>query len=109
MRIYHFNSTQESGHTESIYAMRIYDYFQQGKMENSSFGIPKVGPAIIFSMRKSYHYIGVEKVTSLERALPQFKSSEFVYFFKKINSLTEETEDKYRRLLESKVQYAETA
>lgn len=105
MRIYQINLPQESSHKESIYAIRIYDYFQQGQMENYSFGIPKIGPAIIFSMRKSDQNITrVEKVASLERALPRFTNSEFVYFFKKINSLKPR---KYSWLLESKAQYAQ--
>lgn len=105
MRIYQINLTQEPGHKKSICVMRINDYFWQAPMGKSIFGVPKIGPAIIFSMRKSDKYITRLKVTFLERALPQLKNSEFVYFFKKINSLT----DKYNWLLESKVQYAQPA
>jgi hypothetical protein len=108
MRAYQINLThQESGVEKSIYVMPINDDQRQIPMGNSSFGVPKIGPAIIFCMRKSDNYITrIHKTTSLERELSKFKNSEFIYFYKKINSLKPW---KYNWILESTAQYAHAA
>ena len=108
MQAYKINLThQEYGVERRIYVMSINDSLRKSQMATSNLGVPKIGPAIIFCMRKSDNYITrVDKVSSLERALLKLKNSEFVYFYRKINKLKP---CEYNWILESKAQYNHAA